>query len=110
MVEVATCNLSGDRFYRRQYRHLLSFQENWISANTVVELLEAEQEKFILGVTTAYRCYDLADDTQRQQMAKMAIENFINQVNNIHLKQVQRGSDTQVKEEKTEQAQPTESK
>ena len=25
------------------------FQENWISANTTVELLEAEQEKFVLG-------------------------------------------------------------
>jgi hypothetical protein len=85
------------------------FQENWISANTTVELLEAEQEKFILGVTPAYRCYDVTDDGQRQQQAKMAIENFINQVNNIHLKQVQGSSDPQFKEEKTEQTQSSES-
>jgi hypothetical protein len=85
------------------------FQENWISANTAVELLEAEQEKFILGVTPAYRCYDVTDESQRQQQAKMAIENFINQVNNIHLKQVQGSGDKAFKEEKTEQAQSTES-
>ena len=85
------------------------FQENWISANTAVELLEAEQEKFILGVTPAYRCYDVTDDSQRQQQAKMAIENFINQVNNIHLKQVQGSGDKAFKEEKTEQVQSTES-
>ncbi len=65
------------------------FQENWIAANATVELLEAEQEKFVLGVTPAYRCYDIADATQRQKMAKKAIENFINQVNSIHLKQIQ---------------------
>lgn len=28
------------------------------------ELLEAEQEKFILGVTPAYRCYDVSDEDQ----------------------------------------------
>jgi hypothetical protein len=71
------------------------FQENWISANEVVELLEAEQEKFILGVTPAYRCYDVGDETQRQQKAHMAIENFITQVNNIHLKQIQKSNDEQ---------------
>ncbi|MBZ8179867.1 DUF4231 domain-containing protein [Oscillatoria salina] len=65
------------------------FQETWIAANTTVELLEAEQEKFILGVSQAYRCYDLEDETQRQKKAKQAIENFISQVNSIHLKQVQ---------------------
>jgi hypothetical protein len=85
------------------------FQENWISANTTVELLEAEQEKFILGVTPAYRCYDVSDEGQRQQQAKMAIENFINQVNNIHLKQVQGPGETQQREEQTEQAQSSES-
>ena len=65
------------------------FQENSVAANTTVELLEAEQEKFVLGVTEAYRCYDVDDETQRQQKAKQAIENFIIQVNNVHLKQVQ---------------------
>ena len=70
------------------------FQENWISANTAVELLEAEREKFILGVTQAYRCYDLDDQVQRQKKLKQAIENFINQVNTIHLKQIQEASES----------------
>ena len=65
------------------------FQENWVSANTTVELLEAEQEKFVLGVSQLYRCYDSTDEIQSQQKAKKAIENFITQVNNIHLKQLQ---------------------
>jgi hypothetical protein len=65
------------------------FQETWNAANTTVELLEAEQENFILGVSSAYRSYDLAEDSQRQQKAQQAIENFITQVNNIHLKQLQ---------------------
>ncbi len=85
------------------------FQENWISANTTVELLEAEQEKFVLGVSPAYRCYDVADEAQHQQMTKMAIENFINQVNEIHLKQIQKPDDTASKEQNTEPAQSTES-
>ncbi|MEG4944854.1 DUF4231 domain-containing protein [Microcoleus sp. F4-D5] len=85
------------------------FQENWIAANTTVELLEAEQEKFVLGVTPAYRCYDVADEGQYQQMTKMAIENFINQVNEIHLKQIQKPDDTASKEQNTEPAQSTES-
>jgi hypothetical protein len=73
------------------------FQENAVSANTTVELLEAEQEKFILGVSPLYRCYDASDDSQQEQKAKQAIENFINEVNNIHLKQVQQqqGTETQ---------------
>ncbi|MEG4171616.1 DUF4231 domain-containing protein [Microcoleus sp. S13_C3] len=86
------------------------FQENWISANTAVELLEAEQEKFVLGVTPAYRCYDVADAAQHQQMTKMAIENFINQVNEIHLKQIQKPDDTASKDQNTDPAQSTESK
>lgn len=83
------------------------FQENWISANKIVELLEAEQEKFILGVTQSYRCYDIADESQRQQKAKMAIENFLNQVNSIHLQQVQEADKLQLKEEKTEATKST---
>ncbi|MEG4809036.1 DUF4231 domain-containing protein [Microcoleus sp. F8-D3] len=85
------------------------FQENWIAANTTVELLEAEQEKFVLGVTPAYRCYDVGDEAQHQQMTKMAIENFINQVNEIHLKQIQKPDDKASKEQNTEPAQSTES-
>jgi len=86
------------------------FQENSVAANTTVELLEAEQEKFVLGVTETYRCYDVDDETQRQQKAKQAIENFIIQVNNIHLNQVQQLSKTKSGEEKTEQIQSVESK
>jgi hypothetical protein len=78
------------------------FQENWISANTAVELLEAEREKFILGVTQAYRCYDIADESQRKKKLKQAIENFINQVNTIHLKQVQEASKTLQQQEDKE--------
>jgi hypothetical protein len=73
-------------------------------------LLEAEQEKFILGVTPAYCCYDVADEAQPQQMAKMAIENFINQVNEIHLKQIQKPDETRAREQNTEPAQSTDSK
>jgi hypothetical protein len=65
------------------------FQENWIEANKTVELLEAEQEKFTLGISPAYRCYDITDAAQRQIKAQRAIENFITQGNNIHLKQIQ---------------------
>jgi hypothetical protein len=83
------------------------FQENWISANTAVELLEAEQEKFVLGVSPAYRCYDASDAVQHQQMAKMAIENFITQVNEIHLKQIQKPNDAQFSQNNTEPAQST---
>lgn len=85
------------------------FEQNWVSANTTVELLEAEQEKFILGVTPAYRCYDIADEGQRQQQAKLALENFINQVNSIHLKTIQESVGKQYKEEKKEPTQSVES-
>jgi len=63
------------------------FQEMSISANTTVELLESEQEKFILGVGQSYRCYDAVEGEQYQR-AIQSIENFITEVNNIHLKQV----------------------
>ena len=45
------------------------FQENSVAANTTVELLEAEQEKFVLGVTETYRCYDVRIQVWEQQMA-----------------------------------------
>lgn len=65
------------------------FQELSIAANTTLELLEAEQEKFILGVGQSYRAYDATSDNEEQQKSIQAIENFIIEVNNIHLKQVQ---------------------
>ncbi|MDZ8023536.1 MAG: DUF4231 domain-containing protein [Nostoc sp. ChiQUE01a] len=83
------------------------FQKNSIAANTAVELLEAEQEKFILGVTPPYRCYDVSDEIQQQQKASQALEYFIVQVNNIHLNQVQQTNETQ--SEKTESAPSNES-
>lgn len=79
------------------------FQKNSIAANTAVELLEAEQEKFILGVTPPYRCYDVSDETQQQQKASQALEYFITQVNNIHLNQLQQQAPEQ-QSEKVEKA------
>lgn len=78
-------------------------QETWISANTTVELLEAEQEKFVLGITPLYRCYDSANEGEQERKAQKSIENFITQVNNIHLKQVQETTDTKIKEETAEE-------
>ncbi|MEB3179640.1 MAG: DUF4231 domain-containing protein [Nostocaceae cyanobacterium] len=85
------------------------FQKNSVAANTAVELLEAEQEKFILGVTPAYRCDDASDEREQQQKAKQAIENFVIQVNNIHLNQLQQTSDSQQKQENTQQDQSSSS-
>jgi hypothetical protein len=83
------------------------FQKNSLAANTAVELLEAEQQKFILGVTPAYRCYDVSEEIQQQQKASQALEYFIVQVNNIHLNQLQQTSETQ--SEKPESASSNES-
>ena len=79
------------------------FQENWISANKTVELLEAEQEKFVLGITPFYRCYDSINEKEEEKKAKKSIENFITQVNNIHLKQIQETSSLTNNQDKTEQ-------
>ncbi|MBD0261802.1 MAG: DUF4231 domain-containing protein [Tolypothrix sp. Co-bin9] len=84
------------------------FQKNALAANTAIELLEAEQEKFILGVTASYRCYDLSDETEQQQKASQAIEQFIVQVNNIHLQQLQQTEEKQ--SQKTESAASNQSK
>lgn len=84
------------------------FQESFIAANTTVELLEAEQEKFLLGITPPYRSYDLVDEKTRRQKAKKAIENFIVQVNSIHLKQVQSTPTPDDSEESTKTSTPNE--
>ncbi|WP_016949251.1 DUF4231 domain-containing protein [Anabaena sp. PCC 7108] len=78
------------------------FQKNAIVANTIVELLEAEQEKFILGITPAYRCYDITDESEQKQRISQSVEQFITQVNNIHLQQVQQSPEQQ--NDKKEQA------
>ncbi|MBE9069360.1 DUF4231 domain-containing protein [Leptolyngbya cf. ectocarpi LEGE 11479] len=64
------------------------FQENSVAANTAVELLEAEQERFILGVTPAYRFFDIEDEAKRKRKIQESVESFVNQVNQIHLKQI----------------------
>lgn len=69
------------------------FQKNWVAANTAVELLEAEQEKFILGITPLYRYSNSATEAEQLQTANQIIENFVVQVNNIHLQQLQQASD-----------------
>jgi len=78
------------------------FQENWVAANKVVELLEAEQEKFVLGVSPLYQ-YDTFEDAQPAKKAQRAIENFIVQVNNIHLKQLE-STQPKKQEQRTESA------
>lgn len=85
------------------------FQKNWVAANTAVELLEAEQEKFILGITPAYRSFDLTEEGQQQQKISQAIEHFINQVNTIHLQQVQQNDESkQENKDKPQEAAKTE--
>ncbi|BAZ86305.1 DUF4231 domain-containing protein [Dolichospermum compactum] len=86
------------------------FEKNWMAANKAVELLEAEQEKFILGISPAYRCYDISEEGKQQQRVSQSIELFINQVNNIHLQLVQPNSDSeQGTQEKQESPQSEES-
>ncbi|NES21609.1 MAG: DUF4231 domain-containing protein, partial [Symploca sp. SIO3E6] len=66
------------------------FQERWVNANRVVEKLEAEQEKFILGVTQPYRAFAVeASDEDRRKKLKLSIENFIITVNKFHLQQLE---------------------
>lgn len=77
------------------------FQKNAVAANTTVELLEAEQEKFILGISPSYRCYDVSGEAEQQQRVSQAVELFINQVNNIHLQQVQQATEQQEKKKET---------
>lgn len=51
----------------------------------------------------------MEDETQRQLKAKQAIENFIIQVNNIHLNQVQASVKTKPSSEKTVTSQEAQS-
>lgn len=85
------------------------FQKNWLAANATVELLEAEQEKFILGVSPLYSYYDTPEEIQLPQKAQKAIENFIVQVNNIHLNQLQAMNDKNTEAQKQESAASTQS-
>ncbi|MGK7942975.1 MAG: DUF4231 domain-containing protein [Microcystaceae cyanobacterium] len=73
-------------------------ENSWKEANQIVENLEAEQEKFSLRITKLYmEVNKIKEDgkteqrspEQIQQLEKKAIAAFINNVNNIHLNQVQ---------------------
>ncbi len=76
------------------------FQERWVNANRVVEKLEAEQEKFVLGVTEPYRAFNLVrDDKERLKKVKLSIENFIVEVNKIHLQQLESTASKPAEEE-----------
>lgn len=77
------------------------FQEKWLAANATVEMLEAEQEKFILGVTQAYRFSDIAGEAERKLKVQESVEKFVNQVNTIHLKQIQLPSESEVQAPKS---------
>ncbi len=81
------------------------FQEKWLAANAAVELLEAEQEKFILGVTQAYRFSDITSEAERKLKVQESVEKFVNQVNTIHLKQVQLPSEPEAQASKNTDAQ-----
>ena len=85
------------------------FEEKWVRANATVELLEAEQEKFILGVTKAYRLYDLPEASQRRQKVHESVESFIKQVNVIHLSQVQQSAEETTESEEKNKAKEKES-
>ena len=65
------------------------FEDTWLSSNRAIELLEAEQQKFLLGVTTGYRIPRNAEEKERYKMTRDAMAKFINKVNTIHLKQLQ---------------------
>ena len=84
------------------------FEKNWMAANKAVELLEAEQEKFILGISPAYRCYDIPEEGKQQQRVSQSIELFINQVNNIHLQIVQPNSDSEQGNQEKQESSPSE--
>lgn len=83
-----------------------AFQEKWTSANKAVELLEAEQEKFVLGVSAGYRDYDITEPVEREKTLRTAIGNFVAKVNNIHLKQIQADVPESTQEKKPQSSEP----
>ncbi len=81
------------------------FEDTWLSSNRAIELLEAEQQKFLLGVTTGYRIPRNAEEKERYKMTRDAMAKFINQVNTIHLKQLQEQEKTEKGSEEGEEKQ-----
>ncbi|MCL2923575.1 MAG: DUF4231 domain-containing protein [Trichodesmium sp. MAG_R04] len=80
------------------------FEETWLSSRKALESLEAEKEKFLLGVSPGYRIPRFADENDRYKMARNAMAKFINKVSSIHLKQLkeEEAIDKQAEEEKQE--------
>ncbi|ACK66541.1 conserved hypothetical protein [Rippkaea orientalis PCC 8801] len=72
-------------------------ETQWKDSNKIVENLEAEQEKFLLGITQDPIPEIIGDtlvtESERTKLLeaeqKRAIINFVNKVNEIHLQQVQ---------------------
>ncbi len=88
-------------------------ETSWKDAYRVVEQLQAEQEKFILAVTKPYRSFlIIKSDEERRKKLKFTIENFIIEVNKIHLQQMgttdEKVSDEEIAEAGT--GEPTETK
>ena len=74
-------------------------EDNYLSAQRAQQLLEAEKEKFLLGVTKGYRIPRNAEEKERYKIARDAMAKFMNQVNTIHLKQLQEEEKTEKKAE-----------
>ena len=64
------------------------FEDTWLSSRKALESLEAEKEKFLLGVSPGYRIPRYAEEKERYKMTRDAMAKFINQVSSIHLKQL----------------------
>lgn len=78
------------------------FETDYNNAKRVVEQLEAEQEKFILGVTKPYRAFMIVKDAaERRKKLKLTIENFIIEINKIHLQQFGAADEKVTTEEET---------
>lgn len=80
------------------------FEDTWLSCKKALESLEAEKEKFLLGVSPGYRIPRYAEEKERYKMARNAMAKFINKVSSIHLKQSKEEEpiDKQAEEEKQE--------
>ena len=53
------------------------FEDTWLSANRATELLEAEKQEFILGVTAGYRIPRNAEEKERYKMTRDAMAKYV---------------------------------
>lgn len=73
---------------------IFNFQEDWIQAKKTAESLEAIREEFMIGASPHYQI--TAQDAQtKQKQQKQALENFIINVNELHLQQIDRWASLQ---------------